>query len=69
MSAGKGDKFRPVKKKTFDSNFDVVNWVTRQGIEIRPYIVNKGKKIYKKNDLKSFKCQFESDLGEVLALI
>lgn len=22
-----------------------------------------------KNDLKSFKCQFESDLGEVLALI
>ena len=47
MSAGKGDKFRPVKKKTFDSNFDVVNWVTRQGIEIRPYIVKKGKKIYK----------------------
>jgi len=47
MSAGKGDKYRPVKKKVFDNNFDVVNWTTKEGREIRNYIVKKGKKIYK----------------------
>jgi hypothetical protein len=26
MSAGKGDKPRPVNKKNFDSNFDEIKW-------------------------------------------
>lgn len=26
MSAGKGDKPRPVNKKEFDTNFDKINW-------------------------------------------
>jgi len=47
MSAGKGDKPRPVKKKVFDQNFDQVNWVSKQGLEIRNHIVKKGKKIYR----------------------
>lgn len=47
MSAGKGDKYRQVKKKVFDNNFEQVNWVTKEGKEIRNYIVKKGKKIYK----------------------
>ena len=47
MSAGKGDKYRPVKKRVFDSNFDGVNWATKEGKEIRNYTVKKGKKIYR----------------------
>jgi hypothetical protein len=47
MSAGKGDKPRPVKKKLFDTNFDEIDWPTKRGLEIRNYIVKKGKKIYK----------------------
>lgn len=47
MSAGKGDRYRPVKKKKFDANFDIVNWVSKEGREIRNYIVKKGKRIYK----------------------
>lgn len=45
--AGKGDKPRPVVKKKFDTNFDEINWATKQGLEIRNYKVKKGKKIYK----------------------
>ena len=26
MNAGKGDKYRPVNKKKFDSNFNNINW-------------------------------------------
>jgi hypothetical protein len=47
MSAGKGDKYRPVRKKVFDNNFEQVNWVSKEEKEIRNYIVKKGKKIYK----------------------
>jgi len=45
--AGKGDKPRPVKKKVFDTNFDNISWPTKEKIEIRNYIIKKGKKIYK----------------------
>jgi len=47
MSAGKGDKPRPVKKKIFDQNFDQVNWTKKQDLEIRNYTVKKGKKIFR----------------------
>ena len=48
MSAGKGDKFRPVKKSKFDNNFDLIsNWASKENKEIRNYILKKGKKIYK----------------------
>jgi len=47
MSAGKGDKYRPVKKAVFDNNFDEINWVTKDNKEIRNYKVKKSKKIYK----------------------
>jgi len=46
MSAGKGDKPRPVKKKVFDNNFDQVDW-SPKNIELKNFIVKKGKKIYK----------------------
>lgn len=37
MSAGKGDKPRPVDKKTFDKNFDQIQWENRESkaIEIK----------------------------------
>jgi hypothetical protein len=47
MSAGKGDKYRSVKKKVFDNNFDEVSWSSKEGKEIRNYIIKKGKRIYK----------------------
>jgi len=45
--AGKGDKYRPVKKQKFDNNYDQINWTTKQGLEPRNYKLEKGKKIYK----------------------
>jgi len=45
--AGKGDKPRPVRKKIFDTNYDDINWATKQNLEVRNYSVKKGKKIYK----------------------
>jgi len=51
MSAGKGDRLRPTKKKIFDINFDSITWKINLSLdgksEIRNYIVKKGKKIYK----------------------
>ena len=48
MSAGKGDKYRPVKRKVFDSNYDQINWINKeQNKDIRNYTVKKGKKIYR----------------------
>lgn len=48
MSAGKGDKPRPIKKKIFDKNFDDIDWSknakTNQGVEIKN---TKGKKTFK----------------------
>jgi hypothetical protein len=45
--AGKGSKPRPVKKKTFDNNFDQINWSTVNNQEVRNFVSKKGKKIYK----------------------
>jgi len=45
--AGKGSKPRPVKKKTFDNNFDQINWSTVQNQQVRNFVSKKGKKIYK----------------------
>ena len=46
--AGKGDRPRPVKKKTFDHNFDQINWVNQEPAkEIRNYTIKKSKKIYR----------------------
>lgn len=48
MSAGKGDKYRPVKRKVFEENYDQISWVNKElNKEIRSYTVKKGKKIYK----------------------
>lgn len=37
MSAGKGDKPRPVDKKTYDTNYDKIVWVheKKDNIQIR----------------------------------
>ena len=37
MSAGKGDKPRPINKEQFDSNFDKINWNQKEnkGVEIK----------------------------------
>jgi len=45
--AGKGSKPRNCFSKSFKQNFDGINWTTKEGKEIRNYIVKKGKKIYK----------------------
>lgn len=46
--SGKGDKFRPVKKKKFDCNFDEIQGWSKQTLtEIRNFVIKKGKKIYK----------------------
>jgi vacuolar-type H+-ATPase subunit H len=48
MSAGKGDKPRSCFSKRFKDNYDeIVNWATKEGKEIRNYIIKKGKKIYR----------------------
>lgn len=47
MSAGKGSKPRSCFSKNFKNNFDQINWVTKEGKEIRNYETKKGKKIYK----------------------
>jgi hypothetical protein len=48
MSAGKGDKPRSCFSKKFKDNYDqVINWAAKQGKEIRPCIMKKGKKIYR----------------------
>ncbi len=48
MSAGKGDKPRPIKKEIFDKNFDEIQWQNNsknnQVKEIKNF---KGKKIFK----------------------
>lgn len=48
MSAGKGDKPRPIKKQIFDKNFDEIDWKkntkTSQGVEVKNA---KGKKTFK----------------------
>lgn len=43
MSAGKGDKPRPVDKKTFDKNFDDIKWNKEP---IKNQKNKKGKTIY-----------------------
>jgi len=43
--AGKGDSPRPVKKKTFDENFDKIIW--NPSAINNPNIIKKGKKTYK----------------------
>lgn len=46
MSAGKGDKPRPVDKKTFDENYDTIQWVNEKKVGI--LVKNKkGKTTYK----------------------
>jgi hypothetical protein len=45
--AGKGSKPRSCFSKKFKQNFDEITWDTRKGLEVRNYIVKKGKKIYK----------------------
>ena len=37
MSAGKGDKPRPIKKSTYDTNFDKITWdrKNQNNIQIR----------------------------------
>jgi hypothetical protein len=45
MSAGKGDKPRPIKKQIFDKNFDEIDWSKNE--PIKDCKVFKGKKIYK----------------------
>jgi len=47
MSAGKGSKPRNCFSKNFKSNYEDINWVTKDNKEIRNYIIKKGKKIYK----------------------
>lgn len=47
MSAGKGSKPRNCFSKKFKDNFDIINWATKEGKEIRNYNVKKGKKIYR----------------------
>jgi hypothetical protein len=46
MSAGKGDKPRPINKEQFDSNFDKINWNQKENksVEIKN---KKGKITYK----------------------
>lgn len=43
MSAGKGDKPRPIVKKKFDHNFDQISW---KSTKKEPFIVKKGKKTF-----------------------
>ena len=45
--AGKGSKPRNCFSKKFKDNFDQIYWSTKEGSEIRNYILKKGKKIYK----------------------
>ena len=45
--AGKGSKPRSCFSKKFKLNFDEITWDTRKELEVRNYIVKKGKKIYK----------------------
>jgi len=45
--AGKGSKPRNCFSKKFKQNFDEITWCTQKNIEIRNYVVKKGKKIYK----------------------
>lgn len=47
MNAGKGSKPRNCFSKKFKETFDTISWSSKQGTEIRPYVVKKGKKIYK----------------------
>lgn len=45
MSAGKGDKPRPVDKKTFDNNFDKISWKPSEKPKVN--LAKKGKVTYK----------------------
>jgi hypothetical protein len=36
MSAGKGDKPRPVDKKRYDSNYAEISWKSRPGAHPKP---------------------------------
>lgn len=46
MSAGKGDKPRPVDKKTFDQNFDQIQWENKKSkaVDVK---IKKGKTTYR----------------------
>ena len=46
MSAGKGDKPRPVDKKVFDKNFDSISWKTSSE-EPKQGVTKKGKTTFK----------------------
>lgn len=46
MSAGKGDKPRAINKKTFDTNFDKINW-NKKNISSTEKKTVKNKTIYK----------------------
>jgi hypothetical protein len=45
MSAGKGDKPRPVDKKEYDKNYDQIRWVTEKN-KLTQFKNKKGKSIY-----------------------
>jgi hypothetical protein len=32
--AGKGDKYRPVKKNLFDENYDSINWSKKKVVKV-----------------------------------
>jgi hypothetical protein len=46
MSAGKGDKPRPLDKKTYDQNFDQIQWENKESktIDVK---TKKGKTTYR----------------------
>jgi len=45
MSAGKGDKPRPIDKKIFDTNFDKIDW-KKKNTETTEKKTVKGKTVY-----------------------
>lgn len=45
MSAGKGDKPRPVVKKQYDANFDKIEWKSKE--DKKPVKKVNGRTIYK----------------------
>ena len=36
MSAGKGDKYRPVKKEKYDNNYDKIKWGEKKEEKSKP---------------------------------
>lgn len=47
MSAGKGDKPRPVDKKQFDNNFDEIVWKKDNSSNVKSSSTKKGKTTFK----------------------